>query len=98
MRLNGKNCYKVILNVKLAANDQINRIFVFLKRDLPQEIVCPCPWAIYMYMTIIFKHLLWSIKDKFHVEPPWEGEEKVDINEPGHMTKMAAVSIYIKHL
>ena len=34
------------------------------------------------------------IKAKFYVEPPWEGETKVYINGPGHMTKMAAMPIY----
>ena len=30
------------------------------------------------------------------MEPPWEGGTKVDINGPGHMTKMAAMPIYGK--
>ena len=38
------------------------------------------------------------IKAKFYVEPPWEGETKVCINGPGHMTKMAAMPIYGKNL
>ena len=29
---------------------------MFMKKFGPQGVVCPCPWAIYMYMTIIFKH------------------------------------------
>ena len=38
------------------------------------------------------------IKAKIFVEPPWEGGTKVYINSPGHMTKMAAMSIYGKNL
>ena len=38
------------------------------------------------------------IKAKFYVEHPWEGETKVYINGPGHMTKMAAMPIYGKNL
>ena len=38
------------------------------------------------------------IKAKFYVEPPWEGGTKVDINGPGHMTKLAAMPIYGKNL
>ena len=38
------------------------------------------------------------IKAKFYVEPPWEGGTKVCLNGPGHMTKMAAMSIYGKNL
>ena len=37
------------------------------------------------------------IQAKFYVEPPWEGGTKVYINGPGHMTKMAATSIYGKN-
>ena len=40
----------------------------------------------------------WPIKAKFYVEPPWEGGTKVYINDPGHMTKMAAMPIYDKNL
>ena len=40
-----------------------------LMEKCPQGVVCPCPQAIYMYMTIIFKDLLlcettWPIKAK----------------------------------
>ena len=35
---------------------------------------------------------------KFHVEPPWDGGTKVCSNGLGHMTKMAAMSIYGKTL
>ena len=38
----------------------------------------------------------WPIKAKFYVEPHWEGRTKVYINGPGHMTKMAAMPIYLK--
>ena len=38
------------------------------------------------------------IKAKCYVEPPWEGGTKVYINGPGHMTKMAAMPIYVKNL
>ena len=40
----------------------------------------------------------WPIKAKFHVEPPWEGGTKVYINDPGHMTKMAAMLKTLKNL
>ena len=40
----------------------------------------------------------WSIKAKYHVEPPWEGGTKVYINGLGHMTKMTATPIYGKNL
>ena len=35
---------------------------------------------------------------KFHVEPPWVGGTKACSNDPGHMTKMAAMPIYGKNL
>ena len=55
--------------------------------------------AVHMYMTTIFKiffsKTVWPIKAKFYVEPPCEGEMKVYINDTGHMTKMAAMPIYM---
>ena len=35
---------------------------------------------------------------KFHVEPPWVRGTKVCLNGPGHMTKLAAMYIYVKNL
>ena len=40
----------------------------------------------------------WPIKAKFYMEPPWEVGTKVNINSPGHMTKMTAMPIYGKNL
>ena len=37
------------------------------------------------------------IEAKFHVYPQWDGETKVCSNGPGHMTNMAAMSIYSKN-
>ena len=31
----------------------MDRRFKFMKKKCPQVVVCPCPGAIYMYMTII---------------------------------------------
>ena len=65
-----------------------------------------CPGAIYMYITIIFKHFsqttwpitTWPIKAKFHVEQPLEGGMRVCINGLDHITKMATTPIYGKNL
>ena len=35
----------------------MDRRFMFMKIFLPLGVVCPCPGAIYMYMTKIFKDL-----------------------------------------
>ena len=62
MHLNGENCQnvtfsKMLLNGgKLAGSMQMDRRFMVMKK-CPQGVVGPCPGAIYMYMTIIFKHL-----------------------------------------
>ena len=50
------------------------------------------------FSKIVFSENPWPIKAKFYVEPPWEGGTKVCINGPGHMTKMATMSIYGKPL
>ena len=56
--------------------------------------------------NIFSSETAWPIKVKFHAEPPWEGGggggggggAKVYINGPGHMTKLAAMSIHGKNL
>ena len=58
MQVNGKNGKMSINGKKLARNEQMDRIFMFMKIYWAQRVVCPCPGTIYMCMTIIFKHLL----------------------------------------
>ena len=43
------------------------------------------------FSNIFSSETAWPIKAKFYVEPPWGGGTKVYINDPGHMTKMAAM-------
>ena len=62
----------------------------------------PLPWGfIYMYMAIIFKHLLGNrlaSQNKLYMEHSWERGMKVNINVSGHVTKMAAMAIDSKIL
>ena len=37
------------------------------------------------------------IEAKLHIQPLWDGGMKVCLNGPGHMTKIAAMSIYGKN-
>ena len=53
----GKNRKMSFYVRKLARNEQMDRRFMFMKIFLSLNVVCPCPRAIYMYMTKIFKHL-----------------------------------------
>ena len=36
----------------------MDRRFMFMEKFWPLGVVCPCPGAIYMYISIMFKHLL----------------------------------------
>ena len=45
----------------------------------------------FTFSNIFFSETARPIKAKLHVESPWEGGTKVNINNPGHMTKMAAM-------
>ena len=61
MRLYEANCYKCNKWEKIEGNDQIDRIFVFIKtcvyaKQIPRRVVCHGIGAIYMYVTTIFKH------------------------------------------
>ena len=94
MCLNGENFYNVINWEQLAVNDQFNRKFMFLTKNVPK-----CPWTIYIYMTIISNISSEStvpnaMKAKFYLEPLLEEEKKVCLNFKGHMAKMAAMPIY----
>ena len=54
----GKNRKMSFNGRKLARNEQMDRRFMLMKIFLAQGVVCPCPGAIYMYMTKIVKHFL----------------------------------------
>ena len=45
--------------------------------------------------NIFFSEIAWPIKAKFYVEPPWVGETKFCSGHVDHMTKMAAMPIFI---
>ena len=53
-----------------------------------------CPLS---YLSkILSSETTWPIKAKFYAEPPWKGGTQLCTNGPGHMTKTAAMSIYVK--
>ena len=67
----------------------------FDKKMFP-GVVCPSPWTIYIYMTIISNISSEStvsnaMKAKFYLEPLLEEEKNVCLNFQGHM---AAMPIY----
>ena len=49
------------------------------------------------FSKIFFSETAWPIKAKFYVKHLWEGGTNVFINNPGDMTKMAAMPIYGKY-
>ena len=58
MHLNGENRKMSINGKKLARNEQMDRILIYMKIFWAQRVVCPFLGAIYMCITIIFKRLL----------------------------------------
>ena len=48
------------------------------------------------FSKIFSSETAWPIKAKFYMKHLWEGGTNVYINNPGHMTKMAAMPIYGK--
>ena len=49
------------------------------------------------FSKIFYSETAWPIKAKFYMKHLWEGGTNVYINNPGHMTKMAAMPIYGKN-
>ena len=49
------------------------------------------------FSKIFSSETAWPIKAKFYMKHLWEGGTNVYINNPGHMTKMAAMPIYGKN-
>ena len=60
--------------------------------------------CVYMYVCMsTFSNIFSSettgpIEAKFHMEPHWDGRRKVYSNGLCHMTKMAAMPVYVKNL
>ena len=67
---------------------------MFMEKFWSLGVVCPCHGAIYMYISIILKHLLlWNRlanRSQTLCGASLGRGKKVYINGPGHMTKMAA--------
>ena len=49
------------------------------------------------FSKIFFSEIAWPIKAKFYMKHLWEEGTNVFINNPGHMTRMAAMPIYGKN-
>ena len=60
----------------------------------PSSVVRRRPHSLNIFSSEITR----PIKVKFHMELLWDGGTKVCSNDPGHMTKMAAIPIYGKNL
>ena len=69
---------------------------MILKKIGPQELICPHPVAVYMFISIIFKHLL-LLNHLANQSQILCEAYIVYINNPGHMTKMATMPIYGKN-
>ena len=54
--------------------------------------------AKYFFFKMTAYQTTWPNKAKFHMEPDWDWGKKVCSNDPGHMTKMAAMYMYVKKL
>ena len=65
----------------------------------PQGFICPHPGAIYMYITMIFKHLRNCLANESQIlYEAFIGRGNQCVHEnPGHMTKMATMPIYGKN-
>ena len=58
-----------------------------------------CMWVcVTTFSNLFSSETTGPIEAKFHVEPQWDGGTKVCSNDPGHITKMAAMLIYGKNL
>ena len=60
-----------------------------------------CPSSLYVrsqFSNVFFYETTWQFIIKLHIEHPLEGGTIVCINDQGHMTKMAAISLYGKTL
>ena len=72
---------------------------------VPEVKVIIWPWSkvtqdslLSTFLLIFFSETNWPIKVKFHVGPPWDGETKDCLNDPGHMTKMTTMPMYGKNI
>ena len=83
----------------LAANDQIDGRFVFMKTFETQS--TPSPELLLFSNTFYSAETTWPIKAKHYMEPLSErrrGGGKHYMNGPGHMTARVATPIYGKNV
>ena len=67
----GKNRKISFNGRKLARNEHMDRKFMFMKIFWAQWVVCPCPGAVYMYMTGIYLEFLLDGPLAHPTKIPW---------------------------
>ena len=81
-------------------------MIIFIALSVPTYLVIaymPCFFSVRPsvrrppFSKIFFSETAWPIKAKFYMKHLWEGRTNVFINNPCHMTKMAAMPIYGKN-
>ena len=72
--------------------------YPWIRRPSSSSVRRPSVVHPFTFSNVFSSETTWPIKAKFYVEPPLERGTKVCINGPGHMTKMAAMPIYVKNL
>ena len=103
----GKQQYRHLILRCIGLVTSRDTIIIFSSPEPPgsqgELIVYPCsvvrPSSVRRppFSKIFSSETAWPIKAKFYMKHLWEGGTNVYINNPGHMTKMAAMPIYGKN-
>ena len=80
--------------------EQSSKLLSFNQTFCPLGIICPCPWAIYMYKIVycLFSETAWAIFTRFHMGPSVEMVLPICSNSFAPVNNIAAMPIYGKNI
>ena len=82
----------VVYDIKVGRCSQLNE---YMKYQRSKSFMNLGPnLSVSIFLNFFSSITIRPIEVKFRVNPPWNGGTKTCSNGPGHLTKMAAMSIY----
>ena len=87
----------IVYDIKVGRSSELNEYMNLYEYERSRSLTLVQGHSDSTFLNLFSSKTAEPIETKFHVEPPWDGGLKVNINGLCHRTKMATMPIYVKN-